>query len=145
MASLCHKELITVKAGISNYISQKTGDFNFSNKFRTLKVNRYNDNFFRRNINKHLQFISFLHNVMTQVAVFKKSAGQRTLTGKIFVCPTSSPSLSYINFDKIVLRSGKFQILFWRLRTYLVYTVNIMAADDLVTQGTRASATMILA
>ena len=29
--------------------------------------------------------------------------------------------------------------------TYLVYIVNIMAADDLATQGARASATMTLA
>ena len=144
MASLCHKELAKVKAGMSNYNSQKTGDLNSSNKFSTLKVNLNMIIFFRRNINNHLQFISFLHNVMIQVAVFKISVGQLTLTGKIWICPTSFPSLSYINFGKIVLRSGEFQILFWRLRTYLVYTVNIMAADDLVTQGTRASSTMIL-
>ena len=48
-------------------------------------------------------------------SVFKISAGPRTLTGKIWVGPASFPSLSYINFGKIVLRSGKFQILFWRL------------------------------
>ena len=47
--------------------------------------------------------------------VFKISAGPRTLTGKIWVGPASFPFLSYINFRKIVLRSGKFQILFWRL------------------------------
>ena len=33
----------------------------------------------------------------------------------IWVGPASFPSLSYINFGKIVLRSGKFQTLFWRL------------------------------
>ena len=38
-----------------------------------------------------------------------------TLTGKIWVGSPSFPSLSYINFGKIVLRSGKLQILFWRL------------------------------
>ena len=48
-------------------------------------------------------------------AVFKISAGPQTLTVKIWVGPASFPSLSYINFGKIVLRSGKFQILFWRL------------------------------
>ena len=31
------------------------------------------------------------------------------------VGPTGFPSLPYINFGKIVLRSGKFPILFWRL------------------------------
>ena len=41
--------------------------------------------------------------------------GLQTLTGKIWVGPTSFPSLSYINFGKIVVRSEKFQILFWRL------------------------------
>ena len=45
-------------------------------------------------------------------AVFKISAGPRTLTGKIWVGPTSFPSLSYINLGKIVLWSRKFQILF---------------------------------
>ena len=47
--------------------------------------------------------------------VFEISAGPRTLTGKIWVGPASFPFLPYINFGKIVLRSGKFQILFWRL------------------------------
>ena len=54
------------------------------------------------------------------IPVFKISAGPRTLTGKIWVGPASFPSLSYINFRKIVLRSGKFQILFWRLSYPLV-------------------------
>ena len=54
-------------------------------------------------------------NLNKNLSVFKISAGQQTLTGKIWVCPASYPSLSYINFGKIVLRSGKFQILFWRL------------------------------
>ena len=49
-------------------------------------------------------------------SVFKISAGPRTLTSKIWIGLASFPSLSYINFGKIVLRSGKFQILFWRLR-----------------------------
>ena len=38
-----------------------------------------------------------------------------TLTGKTGVGPASFPSLSYINFGKIVLRLGKLLILFWRL------------------------------
>ena len=46
------------------------------------------------------------------ITVFKISAGPRTLTSKIWVGPASFPSLSYITFGKIVLRSGKFQILF---------------------------------
>ena len=50
-------------------------------------------------------------------SVFKISAGPGTLKGKIWVGPAIFPSLSYINFDKIVLRPGKFQILFWRLVT----------------------------
>ena len=36
------------------------------------------------------------------VAVFKLSARLRTLTGKIWVGPVSFPSLSYINFGKIM-------------------------------------------
>ena len=48
-------------------------------------------------------------------SVFKTSAGPRTLPSKIWVSPASFPSLSYINFGKIVLQSCKFQILFWRL------------------------------
>ena len=40
------------------------------------------------------------------------SAGLQTLTGKTWVGPASFPSLPYINFGKIVLQSGKFQILF---------------------------------
>ena len=44
-------------------------------------------------------------------SVFKISAGPRTLTSKTRVCPTGFPSLPYINFGKIVLRYGKFQIL----------------------------------
>ena len=47
--------------------------------------------------------------------VFKLSVGLRTLTAKIWVGPANFPSLSYINFRKIVLWYGKFQILFWRL------------------------------
>ena len=50
--------------------------------------------------------------------VFKISAGPQTLTGKTGVGPAGFPSLPYINFGKIVLRSGKFQILFWRLCIY---------------------------
>ena len=46
------------------------------------------------------------------LSVLKISAGLRTLTGKIWVGPASFSSLSYINFGKIVLLSGKFQILF---------------------------------
>ena len=45
----------------------------------------------------------------------KYQTGQQTLTGKIWVGLVSFPSLSYINFGKIVLQSSKFQILFWRL------------------------------
>ena len=55
--------------------------------------------------------------VIFTIPVFKISAGPRTLTDKICVGPASFPSLSYINFAKIVLRSGKFQILFWRLQS----------------------------
>ena len=58
---------------------------------------------------------NFLSKSLYIYTVFKISAGPRTLTGKIWVGPASFPSLSYINFGKIVLRSGKFQILFWRL------------------------------
>ena len=50
-----------------------------------------------------------------EYAVFKISAGPQTLTGKIWVGTASFPSLSYVNFGKIVLRSAKFQISFWRL------------------------------
>ena len=57
-----------------------------------------------------------INSLWPTVAVFKISAGPRTLTGKICVGPASFSSLSYINFPKIVLWSGKFQILFWRLR-----------------------------
>ena len=46
--------------------------------------------------------------ILPLISVFKISAGPRTLTGKICVGPASFPSLSYINFAKIVLRSGKF-------------------------------------
>ena len=49
------------------------------------------------------------------VTVFKICARPPTLTGKNGVSPASFPSLPYINFGKIVLRSGKLQILFWRL------------------------------
>ena len=53
--------------------------------------------------------------VVYKLSVFKISAGPWTLTGKIWVGPASFPSVSYMNFGKIVLRSAKFQILFWRL------------------------------
>ena len=43
---------------------------------------------------------------MLECSVFKISAGLRTLTSKIWVGPASFPSLSYISFCKIVLRSG---------------------------------------
>ena len=59
--------------------------------------------------------ISTLFALLKSFSVFKISAGPRTLTGKIWVGPASFPSLSYIHFCKIVLRSGKFQILFRRL------------------------------
>ena len=49
------------------------------------------------------------------IAVFKISVGQWTLTGKIWVNLASFPSLSYVNFGKIVLQSSKFHILFRRL------------------------------
>ena len=49
--------------------------------------------------------------------VFKISAGLQTLTGKTWVGPASFPSLPYI-LGKIVLWSGKFQILFWGLMTF---------------------------
>ena len=48
-------------------------------------------------------------------SVFKISAGPRTLASKTWVGPASFHSLPYINFVKIVLQSGKFQFLFWRL------------------------------
>ena len=51
-------------------------------------------------------------------AVFKISARPLTLTGKTWVALASFPALPYINFGKIVLRSGKFQILFWRLYVF---------------------------
>ena len=59
------------------------------------------------------QFYSNL--VITVPAVFEISAAPWTLTGKTWVGQASFPSLPYINFGKIVLRSSKFQILFWRL------------------------------
>ena len=49
------------------------------------------------------------------IPAFKISAGPQTLTDKISLAPASFPSLSYINFGKIMLWSSKFQILFWRL------------------------------
>ena len=68
---------------------------------------------------KGLKYSGHPHVPQLSYSVFKISAGPRTLTGKIWVGPASFPSLSYINiyinFGKIVLRSGKFQILFWRL------------------------------
>ena len=48
-------------------------------------------------------------------AVFKISAGPQTLTGKNGFGPAGFPSLPYIKFGKIVLQSGKFQVLFRRL------------------------------
>ena len=59
------------------------------------------------------------------ISVFKLSAGPGTLTSKIWVGPASFPSLSKKNFGKIMLQSGKFQILFWRLKSYdcLISTV----------------------
>ena len=54
---------------------------------------------------------NFIFNISLNDPVFEISAGPLTLTGKIWVSPASFPSLSYINFGKIVLRSGKFQIL----------------------------------
>ena len=44
---------------------------------------------------------------------------RKTVFKIIWVGPASFPSLSYINFGKIVLQSGKFQILFWRLEKSL--------------------------
>ena len=68
--------------------------------------------------------IKWTKNFIT-ITVFKISAGPRTLTGKIWVGLASFPSLSYINIGKIVLRSGKFQILFWRLNnTNTIETYN---------------------
>ena len=54
-------------------------------------------------------------NDYTESTVLKISARPWTLTSKTGVGPAGFPSLPYINFGKIVLRSGKFQILFWRL------------------------------
>ena len=56
-----------------------------------------------------------IYDIFSILTVFKISARPRTLTGKIWVSPASFSPLSYINFGKIVLLSGKFQILFWRL------------------------------
>ena len=50
-----------------------------------------------------------------QITVFKIGARPWTLAGKIWVSLASFPSLSYINFGKIVLQSSKFQILFLKL------------------------------
>ena len=61
--------------------------------------------------------VSYIANIMS---IFKISARPRTLTGKTGVSPTGFPSLPYINFGKIVLQSGKFQILFWRLPCLLM-------------------------
>ena len=52
---------------------------------------------------------------LQDITVIKISAGPQTLTGKIWVGLASFPSLSCINFGKIMLWSGNFQILFWRL------------------------------
>ena len=46
------------------------------------------------------------------LTVFKISPRPQTLTGKIWVGPTSFLSLSYINFGTIVFWSGKFHTLF---------------------------------
>ena len=54
---------------------------------------------------------------MSWHTILEISAGLWTLTGKIWLGPATFPSLSY-NFGKIMLRSSKFQILFWRLDTY---------------------------
>ena len=55
------------------------------------------------------------HCFLILVAVFKRSAGLRTLNHKTGVSPAHFPSLPYINFGKILLQSSIFQILFWRL------------------------------
>ena len=62
-----------------------------------------------------LQGFGLVHNHMApklNTAVFKISARPWTLTSKIRVGLASFPSLSYINFGKIVLWSGKFETLF---------------------------------
>ena len=61
-------------------------------------------------------------NSILQPQSFKISARPRNRDSKILVGLASFPSLSYINFGKIVHRSGKFQILFWRLQpcTYVI-------------------------
>ena len=51
--------------------------------------------------------------IIKSEAVFKISAGPQALDCKTGVSLASFPSLLYINFGKIVLRSSKFQILFW--------------------------------
>ena len=51
--------------------------------------------------------------IISRTAVFKISARPQNLTGKIWVGLASFPSSSYINFGKIVLRSGKFQIFYF--------------------------------
>ena len=75
----------------------------------------------------HTRSTSFLANN----AVFKISAGLRTLTGKIWVGPASFPFLSYVNLDKIVLWSCKFQILFWRLIMYFL-PINTLSPEQMV-------------
>ena len=40
--------------------------------------------------------------------------------------------------------TGVWNLFSWKTRSYLFYIVNIMVADDLSTQGRRASATMLL-
>ena len=79
--------------------------FDDDNKMLTIMCSNFHDNIEDCKLFQH------------PLTVFKISAGPRTLTGKIWVGPASFPSLSYIpvNFGEIVLRSGKFQILFWRL------------------------------
>ena len=47
-------------------------------------------------------------------------------------------------FNKQKDDAGGWNTSAWKIRTYLSYRVNIMAADDLVMQGARASAGMVL-
>ena len=69
---------------------------------------------------------SYRYMVISDIhTVFKISVWPQTLMGKIWVSPASFPFLSYINFGKIVLRSSKFQILFWRLFTVLLFEMNL--------------------
>ena len=66
------------------------------------------------------------------LTVFKISATPQTVTSKTGVGPASFPSFKYRykNFGKIVIQSGEFQILFWRL-ILIEITLNFVLKDPL--------------